>query len=201
MSRYDSDWVRRALQGREGSWRYPKLAAAAVREAFKIPRKPRVFVSYHHGNDQAYYDAFTRVFSDHYDIITDRSLERRLDSDDVDYQQRHIREQNITGSSLTIVLCGPETWKRRWIDWEIHMTLNKNHGLLGIVLPTHSLNDRREIIVPDRLAANIQSGFAQWIHWTTNPRALDVAVKIGLLKAKTVGNIRNDAPRMKRSIP
>jgi len=46
------------------------------------------------------------------DIFTDKSLERRIDSEDADYLRRTIRENNISGSSLTIVLCGAETWKR-----------------------------------------------------------------------------------------
>ena len=76
--------------------------------------KPKVFVSYNHGGDQWYYDRFTELFADGYDIITDTSIERLIDSDDVNYQQQVIREQHITGSSITIVLCGAETWKRRW---------------------------------------------------------------------------------------
>src|SRR5688572_13344029 len=110
-----------------------------------IPTKAKAFVSYHHQRDQAYYDRFSRVFHDGYDIITDTSIERRIGSDDVAYQQQVIREQHIAGSSITIVLCGAESWKRRWIDWEIHMTLNKQHALLGIVLPTAQLNQRGEI--------------------------------------------------------
>jgi hypothetical protein len=71
-------------------------------------------------------------------VITDTSIDRRIGSDDVDYHQQVIREQHITGSSVTVVLCGAETWKRRWVDWEIQMTLNKRHALLGICLPEKS---------------------------------------------------------------
>jgi hypothetical protein len=83
------------------------------------PAKARVFVSYHHQRDQPYYDRFAEIFADGYEIITDTSIDRKIGGDNVDYQQQVIREQHITGSSVTIVLCGAETWKRRWADWEI----------------------------------------------------------------------------------
>ena len=70
--------------------------------------KRKVFVSYHHRGDQAYYDAFSQAFHDTYEVITDNSLEREVDSDNVDYVMRRIRENHITGSSCTIVLVGGE---------------------------------------------------------------------------------------------
>ena len=47
---------------------------------FQGPVRRKVFVSYHHGGDQAYYDAFSSTFHDQYDAITDNSLEREIDS-------------------------------------------------------------------------------------------------------------------------
>ncbi|ABC76783.1 TIR domain-containing protein [Syntrophus aciditrophicus] len=163
--------------------------------------KHRVFVSYHHNGDQAYYDKFTKLFANGYEIITDTSIERQIGSDSVTYQQQVIREQHITGSSITIVLCGAETWKRRWIDWEIHMTLNKEHALLGIALPTATRNSAGQIIVPDRLHANIISGFAHWIEWTEDPLTLRTAIDASKDKARQTRNISNSAPRMERSRP
>lgn len=96
----------------------------------------KVFVSYHHGGDQAYYNAFSKTFHSTYDVITDNSLEREVDSDDVDYVMRRIREDYITGSSCTIVLVGKETYARKYVDWEIKATLDKQHGLIGVQLPT-----------------------------------------------------------------
>ena len=52
-----------------------------------------VFASYHHGGDQSYYDSFSRVFHDTYEAIRDNSLERAIDSDNVDYVRRQIRER------------------------------------------------------------------------------------------------------------
>lgn len=165
----------------------------------QAPVKSKVFVSYHHQRDQAYYDRFAQVFANGYEVITDTSIDRKIGSDDVAYQQQVIREQHITGSSITVVLCGAETYKRRWVDWEIHMTLNKEHALLGIALPTAVIGDRGGIIVPDRLDANIKAGYAHWIGWTEDPNALRAAIDAAKEKSRQTRNIDNSWPRMERS--
>lgn len=127
--------------------------------------KRKIFVSYHHGGDQAYYDAFSRTFYNTYDVITDNSLEREIDSDDVDYVMRRIRESYIVGSSCTIVLVGPNTWGRKYVDWEIKATLDKQHGLIGVQLPILLAGPNGFVTVPARLSDNISSGYAVWITW------------------------------------
>ena len=181
MSCFDNDLIRKALFG--GG----------------VTVKPKVLVSYHHQRDQAYYGRFTTLFSTGYEIITDTSIDRKIDSDSSDYQQQVIREKHITGSSITIVLCGAETWKRRWVDWEIHMTLNKQHALLGIVLPTAIPNQLGQIIVPDRLLANVNSGYGHWVRWTEDPNVLRAAIRAARLKARRTRKMDNSAPRMVRS--
>ncbi len=126
--------------------------------------KRQVFLSYHHGGDQGYYDAFSRAFSDTYGIIRDGSLDRVIDSDDSQYVMRQIREKWLTGTSCTMVLCGAQTAWRKFVDWEISATLDKQHGLLGIVLPTCPQRNGARL-VPDRLYDNLQSGYARWVNW------------------------------------
>jgi hypothetical protein len=127
--------------------------------------KRKVFVSYHHRGDQGYYDALSRTFCDTYNVITDNSLERRIDSEDVNYVIRRIREDYVTGSSCTIVLVGRDTWGRKYVDWEIQATLEREHGLIGVQLPTAPLTPQNTVTVPDRLNDNIQSGYALWLSW------------------------------------
>jgi hypothetical protein len=129
--------------------------------------KRKVFVSYHHSNDRPYYDAFMNAFSNNYNVVQDNSVERALDSNNTDYVIRRIRENFITGSSCTIVLCGAETPWRKFVDWEIKATLDKQHGLIGVNLPTNHLDANRKYTVPDRLHDNIQSGFAVWVDWAS----------------------------------
>jgi hypothetical protein len=125
----------------------------------------KIFVSYHHHGDQDYYETFSRNFHDTYEVVTDNSLERKIDSDDADYIKRRISENNITGTSSTIVLVGVDTWGRKYVDWEIKATLDKQHGLIGVQLPTLVADLTGKVIVPSRLYDNIQSGFAVWITW------------------------------------
>lgn len=128
--------------------------------------KRRVFVSYHHGGDQSYYDAFTRAFCDTHEVFTDSSLERAVDSEDVEYVMRRIREQFITGTSCTIVLVGRDTWGRKYVDWEIMATLEKQHGLLGVYLPSAPMDANGNVTVPERLYDNVRSGYALWTSWS-----------------------------------
>ena len=127
--------------------------------------KRKVFVSYHHGGDQAYYVAFSRDFHDTYEVVTDNSLERSIDSEDVDYVMRRIRENYISGTSCTMVFVGAATWGRKYVDWELKATLDKQHGLIGVMLPTLPIAANGNVSVPERLNDNIGSGYAVWVSW------------------------------------
>jgi MTH538 TIR-like domain (DUF1863) len=127
--------------------------------------KRKVFVSYHHGGDQGYYNAFTKFFADTYDVMYDNSLDRAYDSDNADYVRWQIGQHDITGTSCTIVLCGVATHERKYVDWEIKATLDKQHGLIGVWLPTLPLLANNATVKPDRLQDNIDSGYAKWVAW------------------------------------
>jgi hypothetical protein len=125
----------------------------------------RVFVSYHHGGDAAYYREFVRVFDDRYDVVHDASVDRVINSDDAEYVIQRIRDEYLTGSSCTVVLCGAETPRRKFVDWEIKATLERGHALVGVNLPTNSLLPNGNVMVPNRLSDNIRSGYAVWTNW------------------------------------
>ena len=132
--------------------------------------KRRVFVSYHHA-DQQWKDYFVSEYADRHGIFVDGSLDDRVDSTQPEYVHRQIREEFITGTSLTIVLCGAETWKRRYIDWELHSTLLKRHGLLGLVIPGTAPTGPNSYRVPDRLEDNV-SQYAVFREWPPNAAVL-----------------------------
>jgi len=164
------------------------------------PVKHKVFISYHHRGDQAYYDAFSQAFHATYDVIYDNSLEREVDSDDVQYVMRRIRENYIVGSSCTIVLVGRDTWGRKYVDWEIKATLEKEHGLIGVRLPTAPVSADNKVTVPARLHDNIQSGFALWLSWaqiTAGPAQLQQ--HIAEAKARRPNLITNNRDRRLRN--
>ncbi|MGH8510260.1 MAG: TIR domain-containing protein [Gammaproteobacteria bacterium] len=125
------------------------------------PVKRKVFVSYHHQGDQRYYNEFSRFFSDTFDVFYDKSLDRTYESDNTDYVRWQIRQNDITGSSCTIVLCGAATHQRKYVDWEIKATLDKKHGLIGVWLPSLPLAPNGGTQKPDRLQDNIDFGYAK----------------------------------------
>jgi hypothetical protein len=128
-------------------------------DAVKV--KPRVFVSYHHRADQVYYDRLSQIMTSSYSFVYDNSLDRMIDSNNVEYVMRQIRENFISGTSCTVVLCGAGTWQRKYVDWEILATLQKEHALVGLRLPTLQIvNDG--CAKPGRLQDNIDSGYAVW---------------------------------------
>lgn len=174
------------------------LLEALLRNSLR-PAKPRIFVSYHHRYDQAYADRFARLFDDTYDAVTDRSLDAEIDSDDCDYVYQRIRDEYISGTSCTVVLCGIDTFNRKYVDWEIKATLDKQHGLLGVLLPTHRASPNGKFTVPDRLHDNIQSGYAHWTSWTDDAQAMIRAINVARQNAQSPRLIVNSRSMMGRN--
>jgi hypothetical protein len=149
--------------------------------------KRRIFVSYHHGGDQAYYNAFSQAFHDTYEVIYDNSLERKIDSEDANYVMRRIRENYIMGSSCTVVLSGSNTYERKYVDWEILATLERQHGLIGAKLPTAPVTPQNTVVAPARLHDNIESGYALWVTWeqiTADAQTLSTYIEQANARAK-----------------
>ncbi len=168
-------------------------------QSMKIPKR-KVFISYHHKNDQDWFEYFSGKFGENNEIFYDKSLDNRIRSDDPEYVNRRIREDFIVGSSITIVLCGTETWKRKYVDWEIYSTLHHEHALLGIALPRHFKRDGL-IIVPDRLHDNISSGYAHWVLWQEDPPTFTREMEAAISKSQNKSLINNERPKMERNLP
>lgn len=164
------------------------------------PVRRRIFVSYHHGGDQKYYEDFSSVFHEKYDLIYDNSLERRIDSENVEYVLQRIRNTCIEGSSCTIILCGLETPWRKYVDWEIKATLDMEHGLVGINLPSNQCNSNGNYVVPARLHDNIQTKYAIWMAWDAcirNPSNLNGVIEEAIGRPKNL--IDNHREMMSRN--
>ena len=139
----------------------------------------KVFVSYHHGNDQGYRNRFERLFSDVYDIMDSRSVRIGSIPDGlrIDEISRRIRDDYLGDSTVTVVLVGVDTWRRKHVDWEIGATVrdtnvNRRAGLVGILLPTHpSYGDDGydPYTIPPRLHYNVECGFADLFDWSETP--------------------------------
>ena len=116
-------------------------------------RRHKVFVSYHHENDQEYKDRLVEEMSADIDdgLKTEAIWEK-------------IREEYIADATVLLVLVCRHTWGRKFGDWEIGSALNqsKNNsrcGVLALVLPDHPDYGRgrwEPKLLPQRLAANIE---------------------------------------------
>lgn len=104
--------------------------------------KHKVFISYHHANDQSYKDELVR-FAKENDIFIDGSVNTGDISDDMPDEgiREKIRDEYLRGTTVTILLVGKETKYRKHIDWEIYSSMydgkiNKKSGIIVIYLPS-----------------------------------------------------------------
>lgn len=102
----------------------------------------KAFISYHHANDQVYKDCLVQMGENH-EIFIDRSVDTGDISDDLTDQaiREKIRDEYLRDSTVTIVLVGQETKRRKHVDWEIYSSMidgkvNKKSGILAINLPS-----------------------------------------------------------------
>lgn len=143
--------------------------------------KHKIFISFHHddkgGKDGSLYrNAFENLFGDKVEGFTtnaihDGDIDPDLPEDEI---KKKICEDYIQDTNVTVVLIGPTTFARRYIDWEISASLRASpdgypSGLLGIILPEHPdfmKSDIDPARIPARLADNLTTGFASICHWT-----------------------------------
>ena len=119
------------------------------------------FISYHHHNDQEYKCKLVEMASEHR-IFIDKSV----DTDDIDDTlpdqsiRELIRDNYLRDSTVTIVLVGQETRRRKHVDWEIYSSMfdgkiNKKSGILVMNLPgtsglcTAPRQSEKEVVHPD----------------------------------------------------
>ena len=96
-------------------------------------------------------------------------LDRRIQSTDVDYVTRVIREDYIKAASVTVVLIGNHAAQSDWVRWEIEESKRQGKGILGIRLKGSTG------AVPAGIPANAVGGwdpdkFAGWIEWAYQQR-------------------------------
>lgn len=139
--------------------------------------KHKVFISYHHKNDEKYKIAFEKRFKD---IFINKSVKDGEYDEDLcdEYVKRLIREDKIADCSVVVILIGSETYKRKHVDWEIYAGISGKaggrSGLIGIVLPTYysatenaylQQNKYEPTTIPPRLQDNKTTGYAKLYTW------------------------------------
>ena len=102
----------------------------------------KVFISYHHANDQWAKNPL-QYWADQHRLFIDVSVDTRDINEGLPTEtiRKVIRDDYLRDSSVTIVLVGTETRGRKHVDWEIYSSMfdgriNKRSGLLVIQLPS-----------------------------------------------------------------
>lgn len=142
-------------------------------------KKHKVFLSFHHADDDE-----VRCFETQFSEYVETFVSRTVQDGDIDPNlktetiRQKIRDRFISNSTVTIVLIGAETWKRKHVDWEIGYSLtttsqNQRSGLMGILLSSYRCNylcdkeysENEEVYtpcnIPQRLYDNVESGYAK----------------------------------------
>lgn len=97
----------------------------------------RVFISYHHSNEQPCKEALLWLNSRN-NIFIDCSVSTGDIDDDLEPQKirRIIRENYLSESTVIIVIVGKETQYRKHVDWELYSSMynGKTFGRSGVVV-------------------------------------------------------------------
>ena len=154
----------------------------------------RTFISFHHV-DEPYKTHFEKRFSDSFNVfistaVNDGDIDTNLTVNTI---RQTIRERNLRNSSVTVVLVGPETWKRKHVDWEISASIRKTQsssrsGLLGIILPNYlrfSNGSYDPYTIPPRLWKNIECKYAKMYGWSDDPQAVRSWIHEAFLRRQT----------------
>ena len=175
-----------------------------------VDTKHQVFISFYHSDDEKFKDALERDFG--HLMICKSVDDGEIDQDNSDdYIKRLIQEEHITDDSVVVVLIGPNTRKRKHVDWELYAGLTAkagdHSGLLGVYLPdlpTNSTNKWEYDDMPQRYADNRRSNYASFCGWQTlisGEEKFNNLIEKAFTNRVTLKNkIDNSRPQMQRNL-
>ena len=155
----------------------------------------KVFISHHHRNDQSYKESLSR-FGEENGIFLDRSVDTGDISDElIDERIREkIRDEYLRDTTVTILLVGTETWRRKHIDWEIYSSMfdgpiNKKSGVLVINLPSKNNDNAWSAHGADEKAI-VYPGWGNWQIWS---RRAEFEEKFPYMPSRIIDNLVSGA--------
>ncbi len=175
----------------------------------------KVFVSYYHAQDERYRWHLQQHFSHLFIFKSVQPGDIAIDNTDA-YIAELIRQDFISDSSVVLVLVGPNTYKRKHVDWEIAAGLDPRvggarAGLLAVMLPEFQIHldpvmhRAYGTPMPPRLDDNLASGYASLFSWSTlvqDETTMRDAVNFVFERRTRCGNLaRNGRYRMDWNLP
>lgn len=145
--------------------------------------REKIYLSYEY-KDEKYASVLKNVLNEKFEIV---NLQSEIQSSES--IKKNIKE-TIKSSSIVIVLIGKSTYTRKFVDQEIFQALANNIGIIGIKIPNIEATD--EIIVPARLADNVDSEYCLIYDWSLDIKEISTWIKIAIKNAKEISsnNIR-----------
>ncbi len=129
----------------------------------------RIFISFDH-DDTDLVNGFLglRNMIDELEFYNHK-LDHEIQSKDVDYICRVIREKYIVPASVCVVLIGDSTSKSDWVRWELQESRRLGKGLLGIHLKGKA--GQIPAGIPDKHVGGWSpEKFVGWIEWAFQNR-------------------------------
>ncbi|MDR0605061.1 MAG: TIR domain-containing protein [Bacteroidales bacterium] len=103
--------------------------------------KINIFIS-HYGGDEKYINSFKGMIGDAYDVrdssIVETDPNKAKDEQYIKYQ---ILAPKIDWAGKVVVLIGPNTHERDYVNWEIEYALKQSKQIIGVFLPGASRSD------------------------------------------------------------
>lgn len=145
----------------------------------------KIFISYYHAESQKYKDFLIKNYSNisFIDCSVDTGdINELLPAQTI---RQIIRDEFLRDTTVTIVLIGLDTWRRKHIDWEISSSirntkLNSRSGLVYILLPENDSYYYDQIYLEDvseRIYDNYKNGYAEVLKWN-NLNAFNLKIAI-----------------------
>ncbi|MCY4139478.1 MAG: TIR domain-containing protein [Rhodobacteraceae bacterium] len=102
--------------------------------------KKNIFISHHHGDD-SHVDSFTQMLGRH-DYRVRNSSVRMKPANERRVQQGRVKDETIKRllrmkmrwASTVVVLIGPKTHNRPWVNWEIEQAHRLGRRIVGVYL-------------------------------------------------------------------
>lgn len=126
-------------------------------------REINLFFSYYF-RDRDAYDRIVQILEERgYFVFKNYSIDEENEAQSEEYIKSLIRPK-INRSSVIIVLIGPGTYTRRWVNWEIDYAARKDKRIVGVYLWGHT--DAR---LPRRLRELYDGGYVELalVKWNT----------------------------------
>ena len=165
-----------------------------------MTKRHKVFISFHHEFDELFKIDFINRFSSSFEgfiwrAVSDGDIDTLYSTEVI---RQRIRDEYISDASVTVVLIGKNTWRRKHVDWEISSSIrdtqyNSRTGLIGILLPTYSDNIKNAnginynpYTVPPRLYDNVKCGYANIYTWNNDPFLIQKWIHEAFSKRKII---------------